>query len=94
MKFADKLKTTHTSKNYFFPSYFGFIQTRTISRVHSCIAKKSSHASHAFVFGVFFLEKNYRLLLFVKLIKHQCPSVRFLYNLRFLGEYICVHSYD
>ena len=35
---CDKLKTTQTSKNIF-SSYFGCIQTNTISRVHSCISK-------------------------------------------------------
>ena len=52
---CDKLKTTQTSKKYSLPSYFGFIQTNTISRVHSCIAKKYSDASHAFIF---FFEKT------------------------------------
>ena len=55
---CDKLKTTQTSKNYSFPSYFGFIQTSTIFRVHSCIVKKYSYASHAFVFGSFFFKKT------------------------------------
>ena len=68
-KICDKLKATQTFKTYsllfYFVSSSFFIQTSTISRVHSCTAKKHSYASHAFVFSIF--KKNTYCL---------CPSVR------------------
>ena len=51
---CDKLKTTHTSKNIPLHLILFFVQMNTISRVHSCIAKKYSDAwSHSFVFSIF-----------------------------------------
>ena len=41
---CDKLKTTQTSKNIHLHLILVFVQTNTISRVHSCIAKKYSDA--------------------------------------------------
>ena len=70
---CDKLKTTQTSKKYSFPSYFCLIETNTISIVHSCIAKKYSYASHAFVFSIFFLKKNTYCCRTRRL--YVCPSV-------------------
>ena len=71
-KICDKLKTTQTSKKYSFPSYFGCIQTNTISRVHSCIAQNYSYASHAFVFSIIFLLKKLPIVV----VRDVCMSVR------------------
>ena len=75
---CDVLKTTQTSKKYSFPSYFGFIQTSAISRVHSCIAKNSCMPRMNLLLVVFsFFKKNYLLLSHATSARSSvCPSVR------------------
>ena len=87
---CDKLKNQHKLLKIFPSILFWFIQTNTISRLHSCIANKYSPRMHLFL--VFFSNK------LPIVVRDVCmtvrPSVRSSVSMSFRGNLISKEPID